>query len=258
MENYGVPSHSRRTLSRMNVESALALASRIVSGGSIETALASEDADVRALAQRMTQTADIIRQLETGDVAPRRTAVRALVEAGLTEDPLLRRYLAGIVMSATEENDNAQWLALVSRLTPAHIVWHYRLYQSVVSFVRDEPDEPGNWRGMMSRAFDALDALFTVALDEATIGSADVILNYNLLEHLLHEDLVRIDMDHLNFEDEVHFAMTTRGIAFFAAAVGIANGELDDLCLAHPNDLRLSPIHNLLAIRRLPREQDPV
>jgi hypothetical protein len=224
----------------MNVEGTLALACRIVTGGSIATALVSEDTEVRALVQRMTQTADIIRLSQAADGAPRRTAVRALSEAALTEDPLLRRYLAGIVMSATEENDNAHWLALVSRLTPAHIVWHYRLYQSVVSFVRDEPDDPGNWRGTMSRAIDAVDTSFVVALIQETEDPPHLMSGYTIFEHLLHEDLARIDMSHPSFEFEAHFSMTTRGIAFFAAAVGFTSGELDDLCLAHPNDLILS------------------
>jgi hypothetical protein len=61
-----------------------------------------------------------------------RTAIPALQQAALTDDPIVHEYLAGLIAAASPSDDKVDLLALTSRLTPSQIRLHYDLHRGVI------------------------------------------------------------------------------------------------------------------------------
>jgi hypothetical protein len=88
---------------------------------------------------RILRTSERIRRKRDGSTESlpitERTAVNALAAAALTDDDVVQEYLAGVVAAATESDDNVQFLALISRLSPLQLRLHHDIYRGTFSCI---------------------------------------------------------------------------------------------------------------------------
>jgi len=241
----------------MEIQSVIAMATRILTGcapGSVSAAPIPAEV---AVSQRMDETVEMMHRKRHEAVSgiSQRAGVRALVEAALTDDVVIHEYLAGIIAAGTDECDNAHLLSLVSRLSPYQLRWHYLIYLATVSLVRDEADPPGNWRGVGTRAHIAFKSDFIFEIPNMATETDDDVEDewlkcHRALKQLEREDLIRIDEERQYFEETVTFRITPLGVEFLAASAGLSETDLEDLCLVHPKSLLFSPTLQALSVDR--------
>ena len=240
----------------VEIRSAIASATTVLTGGVSGAPSVSHIPAEIAYDQRIGQTVEMVRRKRHGATVGvnQRTGVRALVEAALTDDVVIREYLAGVIAAATDECDNAHLLSLVSRLSPDQLKWHYLIYLATVSFVRDEPDPPGDWRGVGTRAHIAFKSDFIFEIPGATVETDDVedewLKCHRALKQLEREDLIRIDEERQYFEETIAFRITPLGVELLAASAGLSETDLENLCLVHPKSLLFSPPLQALSVDR--------
>jgi hypothetical protein len=240
----------------VEIRSVITSAAKILTGDFSGPSSASPIPAEVAFSQRIGQTVEMVHRKRHGATLGinQRTGVRALVDAALTDDVVIHEYLAGVIAAATDEDDNAHLLSLVSRLSPYQLRWHYLIYLATVSLVRDEADPPGNWRGVGTRAHIAFESDFIFEIPSATVETDDVedewLRCYKTLKQLEREDLIRIDEEHQYFEETIAFRITRLGVGLLAASAGLSETDLDDLCLAHPKSLLFSPPLQALSVER--------
>lgn len=234
----------------------IALAKTILTRGPSGSVSAAPIPDEVTFSQRIDETLEIVhrKRHRAASGINQRTGVRALVEAALTDDVVIHEYLAGVIAAATDGCDNAHLLSLVGRLSPYQLRWHYLIYLATVSLVRDEPDLPGDWRGVGTRAHIAFKSDFIFEIPGATVETDDVedewLKCHRALKQLEREDLIRIDEERQYFEETITFRITPLGVEFLAASAGLSETDLEDLCLVHPKSLLFSPTIQALSVDR--------
>ncbi len=223
-----------------------------MAGGSVRPFLAPFDAvsDVwrAAIVQRLTTTGDRIarkrgsRTLEISE----RTAVNALAASALTDDAVLQEYLAGVVASASVENDNAHMLALVGRLTPLQMRLHYGLYLGAVMHIRREGStfEDVYQRWEYANDYDGQREMVTLITDPELPRAADWDRAERALDNLRREGLIESKATYWDSTEQgiVSFKMTPFGIDLFAAALGVDIIAFGDLCECELDVLQLDPV----------------
>ena len=240
----------------VDIDSAIACATKILMGDFPGPSSALTTPAEIAFSQRIGQTVEMVHRKRHGAVEGinQRTGVRALVDAALTDDVVIHEYLAGVIAAAKDECDNAHLLSLVSRLSPYQLRLHYLIYLATVSLVRDEPDLPGDWRGVGTRAHIAFKSDFIFEIPGATVETDDVedewLKCHRALKQLEREDLIRIDEERQYFEETIAFRITLLGVELLAASAGLSETDLEDLCLVHPKSLLFSPPLQALSVDR--------
>ena len=198
--------------------------------------------------QRITSTGERVarkrgqRPLEISE----RTAVNALAAAALTDDAVVQEYLAGVVASASLENDNAHLLALIGRLTPLQMRLHYGLYLGAATYVRREvamiEDRDERWEA--ANDYDDTREMVTLITDPGLPrGDLEWERAERALDNLRREGLVTSQATFWDITDQgiVQFKLTPFGIDLFAAALGVEIVAFGDLCECELDVLKLDP-----------------
>ena len=235
----------------MEGELVVAMAMKLLAIDPLGSGLAASNPSDATLTRRIDTTLEMLRRKRRGATSEinLRTGVQALVDAALTDDVVIHEYLAGITATASDMCDNAHLLSLVRRLSPYQLRWHYMIYLATVSLVRDEPDAPGDWRGVWTRAHIAFESDFIFEVPGSSHGPLEVgglLSCYEALEQLEREGLIRMDDSLQYFEGMIAFRITLLGAELLATATGLGEADLEHLCLTHPESLILdSSIQNL-------------
>lgn len=237
-----------------------------MAGGVVRPLLAPFDAvsDVwkAAIAKRLTTTGKRIarkrgqRTLEISE----RTAVNALAASALTDDAVVQEYLAGVVASATLENDNAHMLALVGRLTPLQMRLHYGLYLGAAMYTRREVAafEDALQRWEEANDYDGAREMVTLITDPGLPRADDWDRAERALDNLRREGLVDSRATYWDSTEQgiVSFKMTPFGIDLFAAALGVEIVAFGDLCECELGVLQLDPVIPAMDTESMARFED--
>jgi hypothetical protein len=222
-----------------------------MTGGVVRPLLAPFDAisDVwrAAIVQRLTTTGERIarkRGLRTLEISER-TAVNALAASALTDDAVVQEYLAGVVASASLENDNAHLLALIGRLTPLQMRLHYGLYLGAAMHIRREiaaiEDAGARWEE--ANDYDATREMVTLITDPGLPRGREWDRAERALDNLRREGLLNSRATYWDSTEQgvVSFKLTSFGIDLFAAALGVEIIAFGDLCECELEVLQLDP-----------------
>lgn len=223
-----------------------------MAGGAVRPLLAPFDAvsDVwkAAIVRRLTTTGERVarkrgqRTLEISE----RTGVNALAAAALTEDAVVQEYLAGVVASASLENDNAHLLALIGRLTPLQMRLHYGLYLGAATHIRAEvaaiEDAERRWEA--ANDYDDVREMVTLITDPGLPRGGDWDRAERALDNLRREGLIYSSATYWDSTEQgiVSFKLTSFGIDLFAAALGVEIIAFGDLCECELDVLQLDPV----------------
>jgi hypothetical protein len=233
-------------------------------GGTIRPVLAPFDALsevwTNRIIDRINRTAERVqrKKSESGTGVSERVAIMALTEASLTDDFVTQEYLAGIIASATKDDDNAHFLALIRRMTPFQLRLHYLLYLSTIRFDCDQSNHPGNWKGTSLRASDLLESDLAFELNSAAVGDLDLEYEedfyrgsertYSALDHLRREELLTQFKPIGVGDGFFQFKISEFGAELFSVAMGIQTSGLTDLLVVHPNILLIDPPLSVLNV----------
>jgi hypothetical protein len=223
-----------------------------MTGGVIRPLLAPFDAvsDVwrDAIVRRLTTTGGRVarkRGQRTLEVTER-TAVNALAAAALTDDAVVQEYLAGVVASASVENDNAHMLALIGRLTPIQMRLHYGLYLGAAMHIRREIAalEDAHERWEEANDYDDTREMVTLITDPGLPRGNEWDRVERALDNLRREGLVNSRATYWDSTEQgiVSFKVTPFGVDLFAAALGVEIIAFGDLCECELDVLQLDPV----------------
>jgi len=222
-----------------------------MAGGVVRPLLAPLDAisDVwrDAIVQRLTTTGERIAR-KRGQLTleiSERTAVNALAASALTDDAVVQEYLAGVVASASLENDNAHMLALIGRLTPLQMRLHYGLYLGAAIHIRREiaAIEDAEVRWEEANDYKDTGEMVTLITDPGLPRGHEWDRAERALANLRREGLVDSRATYWDSTEQgiVSFKMTPFGIDLFAAALGVEISAFGDLCECELSVLQLDP-----------------
>lgn len=183
---------------------------------------------------------------EDSNVVSERTAVNALAAAALTDNDVVQEYLAGVVASASLENDNAHLLALVSRLTPIQLRMHYGLYLGAAMYCRRRFDVSSQgdpaWEQVNA---ESRDGRFVTLITDDGLPQGDPHWSRaeGAIDHLDRENLLARHATYWNETEQgvVEFGLTDFGIDLFAAALGTEVIAFGDFCEMDISRLQIEP-----------------